>query len=187
MNNTQNPILIAEVPSTLIGPIWLAASEHGLLVVDFFEDQVSFAQSLEHRFPNRPIQPLTDLNPSKDRLLQEQILLKAVRQIDDYLAGKRKDFDLLIDWSAMAPFQQSALRATCAIPRGQVATYAEIASRIGRPRAARAVGRAEATNPMPLVIPCHRVVGSDGKLHGYGGRGGLQTKAWLLQMEGGKK
>jgi O-6-methylguanine DNA methyltransferase len=71
-----------------------------------------------------------------------------------------------------------------AIPYGEVLTYADIAAQIGHPHASRAVGRANATNPMPLVIPCHRVIGRDGKLHGYGGRGGLQTKEWLLRMEG---
>ena len=83
----------------------------------------------------------------------------------------------------LSPFQQAALRATCAIPRGQTCTYAQIAAQIGRPRAARAVGRAEATNPVPLVIPCHRVVGTDGGLHGYGMAEGLKTKEWLLRME----
>ena len=83
----------------------------------------------------------------------------------------------------VTPFQVEALQATYNIAFGQVATYKEIAHQIGKPRAARGVGRAEATNPMPLVIPCHRVIGSDGGLHGYGGRGGLRTKAWLLRLE----
>ncbi len=89
-----------------------------------------------------------------------------------------------IDWSVLTPFQQKVLQATLAIPYGQTRTYAEIAQQVGKPRAARAVGRAEATNPMPVVIPCHRVIGSDGKLHGYGAGEGLPTKAWLLELEG---
>jgi methylated-DNA-[protein]-cysteine S-methyltransferase len=71
-----------------------------------------------------------------------------------------------------------------AIPYGHVTTYGDLARQLGVPRAARAVGRAQATNPMPLVIPCHRVIGSDGGLHGYGAGDGLQTKAWLLHLEG---
>jgi methylated-DNA-[protein]-cysteine S-methyltransferase len=108
---------------------------------------------------------------------------EAARQLQDYLAGKRVEFELSIDWSVLTPFQQKALRATCAIPAGETRTYNQIAGQIGHPRAARAVGRAEATNPLPLVIPCHRVVGTDGKLHGYGFGHGLETKTWLQKME----
>ena len=93
-------------------------------------------------------------------------------------------FTLVIDWTVLRPFQQAVLQATYEIPYGETRTYKEIAERIGRPRAARAVGRAEATNPMPLVIPCHRVIGVDGKLHGYGLAEGVKTKEWLLKMEG---
>jgi methylated-DNA-[protein]-cysteine S-methyltransferase len=98
--------------------------------------------------------------------------------------GRRRYFDLTIDWSVIrSQFQRKALQAVLEIPYAQTRTYAQIAAQIGFPLAARAVGRANATNPMPLVIPCHRVVGSDGTLHGYGGVGGLHTKAWLLKME----
>ena len=103
-----------------------------------------------------------------------------------YLRGKRQRFDFKIDWSTLRPFQALALKAVFAIPYGQTRTYADIAAQIGRPRAFRAVGRANATNPMPLVIPCHRVLGTDGKLHGYGGGDGLPTKEWLLKMEGAR-
>ena len=76
------------------------------------------------------------------------------------------------------------MQAVFKIPYGETRTYSEIAVEINRPRAYRAVGRANATNPMPIVIPCHRLIGSDGKLHGYGGGAGLPTKEWLLRMEG---
>jgi methylated-DNA-[protein]-cysteine S-methyltransferase len=84
----------------------------------------------------------------------------------------------------LRPFQIQVLQIVFSIPYGGTRTYGEIAYDIGNPKAARAVGRANATNPMPLVIPCHRVIGSDGKLRGYGGGEGLATKEWLLQMEG---
>jgi methylated-DNA-[protein]-cysteine S-methyltransferase len=84
----------------------------------------------------------------------------------------------------LRPFQREVLQITFEIPYGETRTYSDIAHQMGRERAARAVGRAEATNPMPLVVPCHRVIGSDGKLHGYGGGEGLKTKEWLLKMEG---
>jgi methylated-DNA-[protein]-cysteine S-methyltransferase len=104
-------------------------------------------------------------------------------QIREYLAGERREFELDIDLSAMTAFQEAALRLTLAIPYGRVSTYSEIARQMGKPLAARAVGRAEATSPMPLVIPCHRVLGTDGGLHGYGAPGGVKTKAWLLELE----
>ena len=105
-------------------------------------------------------------------------------QIEAYLRGNLKQFDLPIDWSTSTAFQQQVLKETCKIAYGQVKTYADIANALGNPKAIRAVGGAVARNPMPLVIPCHRVVSLHGKLRGYSGRGGVQTKAWLLQMEG---
>ena len=111
------------------------------------------------------------------------LLEAAIIQISEYLKGKQRDFDLPIDWSMMTPFQEQVLRTTDSIPYGVVSTYSEIARKVGKPSAARAVGSAEAANPVPIVIACHRVIGSDGKLHGYGGRGGITTKAWLLKLE----
>jgi len=149
----------------------MAASEQGLVAIEYGMDQTTFAAYLHKRF-----KCAAEKAPGR--------LLKAVKQVEAYLAGRRREFDLPIDWSIFTPFQKAALRATYAIPRGETRTYHQIAELIGRPRAARAVGRAEATNPMPLVIPCHRVIGTDGKLHGYGMGEGLKTKAWLLKMEG---
>jgi methylated-DNA-[protein]-cysteine S-methyltransferase len=167
----KNPsIAIGEAAPTPLGPIWVAVSEQGLAAVAF----VNSAEEM--------IQYVNQLGFSG--IFQEaQKTAIACRQICEYLAGERRQFDLPVDWSAMTLFQRQALQIIFSIPYGEVRTYMEIARRLGRPRAARAVGRANATNPMPLVIPCHRVIGSDGGLHGYGGRGGLQTKARLLQME----
>ena len=166
-------IYIAEIDPTPLGTIWVALSDQGLLAVDFSSDRSSFDSELKKR-------------GLKNLRFDPKAASQAAREILEYLQGRRKEFTLPVDWSEMTPFQVQALRETQAIPFGQVSTYGEIAFRIGKPRAARAVGRAEDTNPMPLVIPCHRVIGRAGKLHGYGGRGGLQTKAWLLELEGYK-
>ncbi len=106
------------------------------------------------------------------------------QQLREYLAGRRTRFDLPLDLRALPDFQRRVLLAALEVPRGQVTTYGEIAHRIGRPSAARAVGQALGHNPMPIVIPCHRVVASDGSLRGYSGGGGPRTKAWLLALEG---
>jgi methylated-DNA-[protein]-cysteine S-methyltransferase len=151
-----------------LGAISASVSTRGLVRVEWAEDR-------EH-----PREIATPAARPQDRRLAES----ATQQISEYLLGKRRDFDLPIDWSILTPFQQQALQAVMEVPYGQVRTYAEIAALIGKPRACRAVGAANGANPMPLVIPCHRLIGADGKLHGYGGRGGLATKAWLLKMEG---
>ncbi len=101
----------------------------------------------------------------------------------EYFAGKRQAFPLEIAWNTLPPFQRVVLQATAAIPYGETRTYGQIAAAIGRPGAARAAGRALASNPMPIVIPCHRVVSADGRLHGYSGPGGITTKARLLALE----
>jgi methylated-DNA-[protein]-cysteine S-methyltransferase len=83
----------------------------------------------------------------------------------------------------MSEFQAAVLKIVCAIPYGETRSYGQVALEIGRPGAGRAVGRANATNPIPLLIPCHRVIAADGSLRGYGGGEGLKTKAWLLALE----
>ena len=105
-----------------------------------------------------------------------------MRQVRDYLAGKRTSFDVELELSWVTPFRRDVLLACAAVPRGQVATYADLARRVGSPNAARAVGNAMRTNPIPIVIPCHRIVGSNGSLTGFGG--GLDVKARLLGLEG---
>lgn len=167
----QKDIYIGEVNPTPLGPVWVAVSGEGLVALEFVEHKAEFIESLQRR----GFQVVSE---------DPQPASEAVQQVSDYLQGRRRVFDLPIDWSEMTPFQKKVLQETLAIPCGEVVTYGELAQRVGKPGAARAVGRAEATNPIPLVVPCHRVIGTDGKLHGYGGRGGLDTKAWLLRLEG---
>ena len=165
------PIHIDQLKDTPLGNIWLASTGSGLVAVHWVEAQDDAASSLMNQF-NHPV------------VVDKGSLADAARQIEEYLHGKRRTFDLEIDWSMMRPFQQKVLKVTIAIPYGKTRTYGEIAQLVGNPRAARAVGQAQATNPMPLVIPCHRVIGADGKLLGYGAGQGLPTKEWLLKLEG---
>jgi methylated-DNA-[protein]-cysteine S-methyltransferase len=146
-----------------LGPITVMVSEGGLAGINF------------GLLPPLKLQPAGSSNT----------LTKALEQIQEYLDGHRQQFDLPIDWASLEPFQRSVLEKTYAIPYGQTRTYGQVTLSIGKPlSAARAVGGALAHNPMPLVLPCHRVIGTDGRLHGYGGPGGIKTKAWLLEMEG---
>jgi methylated-DNA-[protein]-cysteine S-methyltransferase len=104
------------------------------------------------------------------------------RELDEYFGGARRRFDLPLDRRLMSRFMREVLGATARVSFGRLATYGEIAGRIGHPSAARAVGAALGANPIPIVIPCHRVVGANGKLTGYGG--GLPRKEALLRLEG---
>ncbi len=104
-------------------------------------------------------------------------------QILEYLDGNLKRFSIPIDWSGMTPFSLAIRQACCGISYGATTTYSALAAIAGYPGKARAAGNVNARNPMPLLIPCHRVVGTDGKLHGYAGPEGVETKRWLLEME----
>jgi O-6-methylguanine DNA methyltransferase len=104
----------------------------------------------------------------------------AMAQVKEFLEGKRQTFDLELDLRA-TPFQLSVYQILDEIPYGEAISYAEVARRLGRPSAVRAVGSANGSNPMPLIVPCHRVVAADGQLHGYAG--GVDLKARLLAME----
>lgn len=110
--------------------------------------------------------------------------LKAFQQIEEYLLGQRREFELALDLPPMSPFRGQVLSAAADIPWGSTITYGELARRIGRPASARAVGQALARNPVPLVIPCHRVIAGDDSLRGYSAGEGIPTKAFLLRLEG---
>ena len=113
---------------------------------------------------------------------QHPVLREAVAQLTAYFAGERTGFDLPLDLQAGTAFQQSVWDALRAIPRGGTTSYAELARRLGKPQAARAIGAAVGRNPVSIVVPCHRVLGTDGTLTGYAG--GLERKTALLQLEG---
>ncbi len=170
MNMDKGIVFVGRLDISPLGPIWVAVTDAGLVAVEVNPEQKPLNKHLNHM--------------GFDQIVMDQAeTADAVKEIREYLTGERKSFDMPIDWSVLTKFQEKALRATYEIPYGGVRTYREIAQQLGNPRSARAVGRAEATNPMPLVIPCHRVIGSDGGLHGYGAGEGLKTKAWLLELE----
>jgi methylated-DNA-[protein]-cysteine S-methyltransferase len=115
----------------------------------------------------------------------DPLLNAAAKAISEYFAGKPVDFDLPLDLSDGTPFQQAVWRATSRISRGKMRSYGQIAAAIGNPKAARAVGAAMAANPIPPIVPCHRVIGGDGALCGFmGGREGVELKRKMLRLEG---
>ena len=168
------PVYYDVAPNTSIGTVFVAVSEHGLLAVRFGLDERAFIEALHRQTGQAPTH-----SPRKAG--------RAARQVTEYLAGRRTSFDMPVDLSAATDFQRQVLLAACQIPRGQVATYTDIAQRIGRPKAARAVGQALSRNPVPIVVPCHRVLAADGSLRGYLGSEGTATKARLLELEGARR
>ena len=122
--------------------------------------------------PNCPMDPAGEEGP---------LLARGKEELLEYLAGKRRDFDLSLAPKG-TPFQHRVWSALADIPYGQTITYGELARRVGCPKGSRAVGQANHRNPLPILLPCHRVVGTGGALTGYGG--GLELKQWLLRLEG---
>jgi len=167
------PLWYDVLARTAIGPVFVAVSEQGLVSVRFGLSEAAFLALVQHQ---------TGLTPKRSHAQAGA----AARQVGEYVAGKRVTFDLPVDLSHVTAFQRQVLLAACQIPRGQVRTYAEVARQIGRPSAARAVGQALSHNPVPIVVPCHRVLAADGSLRGYLGSQGVETKQRLLVLEGAR-
>jgi methylated-DNA-[protein]-cysteine S-methyltransferase len=146
---------------TPIGELLLAGDDDALSLVSFPEGSMR-------------------RDPEADWIYNEKPFGAARRQLTEYFAGERREFDLPLKLSG-TEFQMSVLEALRQIPYGETTSYAEIAERIGRPKAVRAVGAANGRNPVPIIVPCHRVIGSHGELTGFGG--GLDTKEALLRLE----
>lgn len=156
---------------TPFGPTFVAASDDGLVRVTWGARSAErFEAEMRNRYPARPL------------VHDPEAMAEAERELREYFAGKRSRFELPVDLSALTRFQRAVLEETSALGFGQVVPYAELARRIGRPKAARAVGNALGSNPVAIVVPCHRVVRSDGTLGGYGG--GIHFKERLLEIEG---
>jgi methylated-DNA-[protein]-cysteine S-methyltransferase len=158
-----------DVVASPLGPLLVAATDRGLLRIFFDAD------------PEEQLDRLTEA--AGVRVLRApRSVDDARRELDEYFSGQRRSFDLSIDLRGAAPFTAEVLDQLARVPYGQTATYGELASRVGHPRAARAVGTVMNRNPVPIVLPCHRVVGASGSLVGYGG--GLERKEQLLRLEG---
>ena len=147
--------------ATPVGDLLLAGDEEGLSLIGFPKGK------MRH-------------DPEADWIFNEKPFVDACRQLEEYFAGTRKEFDLPLHLSG-SDFQVQVLKELQQIPYGETTSYGEIAKRIGRPKAMRAVGAANGRNPIPIIIPCHRVIGSSGDLTGFGG--GLDTKEALLRLE----
>ena len=151
---------------------WLAAmTERGLVRISLRDDFDDVLTDLARRVSPRVLEV-----PKRFDALR--------REFDEYFEGKRTEFDVPLDWQLVSGFNERVLRATAKIPYGRVSTYMDMARRAGSPRAARAAGNALHNNPIPLIVPCHRVIGSNGRLVGYGG--GLPMKEFLLKLEGAR-
>ena len=163
-------VAYATVDSPL-GPLVVAATPRGLVRVAYSEavsrDEV--LEDLAARVSPRVLEAPARVDEPR-------------RELDEYFAGRRQEFDLPIDWSILRGFTLKVLRETARIDFGELRSYADVTSAAGSPRAVRAAGNALGANPMPVVVPCHRVVRTGGALGGY--TGGLERKEFLLRLEG---
>jgi methylated-DNA-[protein]-cysteine S-methyltransferase len=147
-----------------IGPLYLIAVDEGLVGVHWNEQPVPYLK-----------EPLADEQSS-----MASHLMIAAEQVQEYLSGERKVFDLRLAMEGTL-FQREVWNELLRIPFGQTISYSELANRVNRPKACRAVGSANGKNPLCLIVPCHRVIASNASLGGYSG--GLERKRWLLQLE----
>lgn len=154
--------------SSPLGQLYAAVSGRGLCAVDFGRGESEFLDRFDPR-------ARLEKNPGS--------VERVMAQLRQYFAGERIRFDLAVDLSSLTPFQKAVLKVTSGIAPGEVWTYHRVAQALRRPRSSRPVGQALARNPVPIVVPCHRVLASDGSLGGYSGGSGLEAKRWLLRLE----
>ncbi len=157
---------LAETP---VGTLLVATTDRGLCRISYDPQPEREAESLARTFGVRVLRAARPVDPVR-------------RQLDEYFEGKRTEFELPLDLRHQAPFSRDILNRLARVPYGQVTTYGALAAEAHRPKAARAVGVVMNRNPVPIVLPCHRVVGASGSLVGYAG--GLDRKELLLKLEG---
>jgi methylated-DNA-[protein]-cysteine S-methyltransferase len=158
-----------DLVDTPIGTLLVATTDRGFCRISYDAEPEREVDLLAEAFGVRVLRAAPPIDPAR-------------RQLHEYFEGKRRRFDLPVDVALLADFNRRVLRELARVPYGKVVTYGELATRAARPRAARAVGTVMNRNPLPIVLPCHRVIGANGKLVGYGG--GLERKEALLRLEG---
>jgi methylated-DNA-[protein]-cysteine S-methyltransferase len=158
-----------DIVSSPLGELLVGISDRGLCVISYEPEPERDLEQLARRFGSRVLR-------------SPQPVQKAARQLDEYFEGKRRRFDLDVDLRLARDFGRTVLQELAQVPFGEVTTYGALAARAGKPNAARAVGTIMNRNPVPIVLPCHRVVGANGSLVGYAG--GLERKQALLRLEG---
>ena len=159
-----------DLVETPLGELLVAATDRGLLRISFDPD------------PGRRARAASSGSPGRRVLRSSASIDNVHRELDEYFEGRRHAFDLAIDLRGLTPFSERVLHELARVPFGETATYAGLAERAGKPKAARAVGTIMNRNPVPIVLPCHRIIGANGSLVGYGG--GLDRKVALLTLEG---
>jgi methylated-DNA-[protein]-cysteine S-methyltransferase len=160
-----------DVVDSPIGDLLVAASDRGLAAISFDSDPGDRLEQLARIAGPRVLRSRRSVDTAR-------------RELDEYFEGRRRTFDLSLDLRALPPFTVSVLGELARVPYGKTTTYGELARRVGHPRAARAVGTVMHRNRIPIVLPCHRVVGATGDLTGYAG--GLDVKLTLLELEGAR-
>lgn len=150
---------------TVIGPLAIGVEEGSLSYLEFVEEG----------------KKKEDYIPEGYRIEESPLIIETKKQLDQYFAGKRKEFTIPLIFTIGTEFQQKVWRALMEIPYGETRSYKDIAEMVGSPKAARAVGGANNKNPIVIIVPCHRVIGADGSLVGFGG--GMDIKIKLLEVE----
>lgn len=166
---TEEPLRYTLMTDTPVGSLGLASGPAGLCCLNYVRDEEHFLKRLLDDYDDRPV-------------FRSDALDGVRRELDRYFTGKTLSFDVPVDLSVVHGFSRKVLEAAMRIRPGHVLSYTEIAAKAGNARASRAAGNALHDNPIAIVVPCHRIVRSDGSLGGYGG--GLPAKEWLLQHEG---
>ena len=173
MNQSEigNKVYIGFLDESPFGRIYLAVSVHGLCKVSSQSRSIAqFAEEVE------------EIYPSTEIVFNNDFLSELITKLDDYFSGERHNIDFPLDLNSMTPFGEKVLMACSKVGYGETVSYGELALLSGRPRASRAVGTVMSKNPLPIVIPCHRVISASGKIGGY--TGGLHKKRLLMAIEG---